>query len=297
MVDGKQVQGLQVGEREPLPCRVYTPQSSIVRPFTMVREMCRDVVSGRGLAWRLAVRDIKAQYRQAFLGLLWALILPLANTAAWVFLNLSGIVSVAETDIPYPLFVFTGTMLWSIFMDALNAPLSQAIAAKPMLAKIDFPRESLIVSGILQTLFNSGIKVVLLVMTLFLFGIRPDWHLVLLPAGVLSLILAGTVFGLLVTPVGLLYTDVGKGLPLIMQFAMFVTPVVFPMPAAGPAASIFQYNPLTPLLLSTRQWLVGLPAGEVVSFVLINLSLLLVLAIIGLVFRLAMPILIERMGS
>ena len=59
---------------------VYTPDSSLSHPLVMAREMFRDLFASRELAWRLAVRDIRAQYRQAFLGIFWAFILPLANT-------------------------------------------------------------------------------------------------------------------------------------------------------------------------------------------------------------------------
>ena len=55
---------------------VYTPESSLAHPLKMVRDMWADIFSGRGLALRLAIRDIKAQYRQTFLGILWALIDP-----------------------------------------------------------------------------------------------------------------------------------------------------------------------------------------------------------------------------
>jgi lipopolysaccharide transport system permease protein len=109
---------------------VYTPGSSLASPRKMFRDMFQDLWAGRELAWRLAVRDISAQYRQAFLGILWVFILPLANTAAWVFLSGTGIVSVRETALPYPVYVFSGSMLWAIFMDAVNAPLQQTNAAK-----------------------------------------------------------------------------------------------------------------------------------------------------------------------
>jgi len=277
--------------------RVYTPASLIVHPARILRGMWLDMVAGRGLAWQLAVRDIKAQYRQAFLGVLWALILPLANTAAWVFLNSTGIVSVGKTVLPYSVYVFTGTMLWAIFMDSLNAPLVQTNAAKSMLAKIDFPREALIMSGILQTVFNSCIKIGLLIVVLLSFGIYPDWRLILFPLSVVSLILAGTMVGLLVTPIGMLYTDVGKTIPLVMQFLMFITPVVFPMPTAGWAVKIFEYNPLSPLILTTRNWLTGFPSDYLGQFLIINLLVFLLLIVIGVIYRVTMPILIERMGS
>jgi lipopolysaccharide transport system permease protein len=282
---------------KPLPVTVYTPDSSLANPAKMLRAMFRDLLASRELAWRLAVRDINAQYRQAFLGILWAFILPLANTLTWIFLSGTGIVTVQDTALPYPVYVFTGSMLWAIFMDAVNAPLQQTNGAKAMLAKLNFPRESLVISGIYQTLFNAGIKIVLLLAVLPFIGLTPGWHLLLFPLGLISLVLVGTAIGLLLTPVGVLYSDIGKGLPLLMQFLMFLTPVVFPMPKAGIAATIYNINPLTPLILTTRNWLTGLPSEAIFGFVLVNLLALLLLAVVWVIFRLAIPILIERMSA
>ena len=236
----------------PMKTTVYTPDSSLTNPFVMVRAMFADLWAGRELAWRLTVRDISAQYRQTFLGILWALILPLANTVVWLYLNGTGIVVLQETDIPYPVYVFAGTMLWAIFMDAINAPMGQTQAARGMLAKLNFPREALLVAGVYKTLFNAAIKIGLLLCILPFFQVNPGWGLAWFPAGVASLILAGTAIGLFITPVGMLYTDVGRALPLVMQFLMYATPVVFAMPASGLAARLFTLNPLTPLILTAR---------------------------------------------
>jgi lipopolysaccharide transport system permease protein len=132
------------------------------------------------------VRDISAQYRQSLLG------------------------------IPYPVFVFTGTLLWSILIDALNAPLQQVTANKALLAKINFPREALIVSGIYQTLFNAAIKLGILLLVLPVLGVHPGWGGLLIPVGLLSLVLTGTAVGLALTPLGVLYGDIGRGIPLIL---------------------------------------------------------------------------------
>lgn len=266
-------------------------------PVRMVRDMFNDLIAGRELAWRLAVRDIQAQYRQAVLGLLWAFILPLTHTMTWIFLSGTGIVSLKETSLPYPIYVFTGTMIWAIFMDAVNAPLQQTLAAKQMLTKINFPREAIVVSGIYQTLFNAGIKIVLLLITLMIMGIYPGWTLIWFPLGIVSLILAGTVLGLLLTPVGVLYTDIGKSLPLLMQFLMYLTPVVFSIPDSGWAAKIYTINPLTPLIVTTRNWLIGLSAYKSDHFMLINLMIIVSLMVVWIIYRTAMPILIERMSA
>jgi len=276
---------------------VYTPESLLASPIKLVREMFRDLVASRELAWRLTVRDLSAQYRQTFLGFLWAIILPLANTLVWIFLSRSGVVNVSETALPYPVYVFTGTMLWAILMDAMNAPLQMVNASKSMLAKIKFPREALLVAGIYQTLVNALIKITLLLIALVAMGIHPGWGLLLSPLGIISLILVGTVIGLALTPVGLLYTDVGKAVPLLMQFLMYLTPVVFAMPKAGLPATVFQLNPLTPLILTARDWLTGMAPEYQAYFVAVNLIAFILLFMFWIVFRLAMPILIERMGS
>ena len=74
---------------------VYTPDSSLRHPIRLIKDMLRDLFAGRELAWRLAVRDISAQYRQTALGILWIFILPLAHTLTWIFLSSSGIVKIS----------------------------------------------------------------------------------------------------------------------------------------------------------------------------------------------------------
>ncbi len=276
---------------------IYTSESSLANLRVMLRGMYSDLIAGRELAWRLAVRDISAQYRQTLLGFLWVLILPLANTIVWTFLSSSGVVTIADTDMPYPVYVFVGTMLWAIFMDAVNAPLQGTIASKAMLAKINFPREAIIVSGVYQTLFNGCIKIVLVLIVLAVLGINPGWSTLLIPLGVLSLMLQGTALGLLITPIGLLYNDVGKALPLLMQFLMYVTPVVFAMPKDGIAATLFLINPITPVILTARDWMTGQSPEMMGYFLAVNLVAFLLMLFVWIIYRLAMPILIERMSA
>jgi len=182
-------------------------------------------------------------------------------------------------------------------MDALNAPLQVVTASKSMLAKIKFPREALVLAGVYETLANALIKVILLFGVLVWMGVTSQLSWLLVPLGILSLTLAGTVIGLILTPFGLLYNDVSKAIPLLMQFAMYLTPVVFAMPKDGPSATVFQLNPLTPLILTVRDWLTGLSPEHVVYFAVVNAVSIGLLFIFWGVFRLAMPILIERMGN
>ncbi len=281
----------------PLPIRVYTPASPLAQPGQLWNEMVADLWAGRELAWRLAVRDISAQYRQSALGVLWALIIPLANTAVWLFLTGSKVVQVAATPVPYPVFVFTGTLLWSILIDALNAPLQQVNANKALLAKINFPREALIVSGVYQALFNAAIKLGILLLVLPFLDVHPGWGGLLIPVGLLSLVLTGTAVGLAMTPLGVLYGDIGRGIPLVTQFLMYLSPVVFPLASTGWTAALMRFNPLTPLILNARAWFTGQPAMLLGEWGFAVGGSVLLLLLVWMVYRLAMPILIERMSA
>ncbi|MBL7950725.1 MAG: ABC transporter permease [Flavobacteriales bacterium] len=259
--------------------------------------MWQDLYASKELSWRLARRDISAQYRGTILGYLWAFILPLANTLTWVFLQGAGIVKVADTGMPYAVYVLTGTMLWQMFIEALQSPLQQVTAARSMLAKLNFPREALIVSGMIKWGFNAIVKVVVLVPVIMLLGVRPNESILLLPFAMAAILVVGTAIGLLLAPVGLLYTDIGRSIPILAQFAMFITPVVFAMPQGGLWARLFQWNFMTPLLLQGRAWLTGSWGPMALEFLVVLAVFSLLLFLGWAIYRLAMPILIERMSS
>jgi lipopolysaccharide transport system permease protein len=277
--------------------RVYTPDSNIRRPAVMIGDLFRDIRKGNDLAKRLTIRDIRALYRQSVLGILWAFILPLANTLVWVFLNGSGIVSMGETAIPYPIYVFSGTMIWAIFMESMQAPIEKTTQNKSIIAKVNFPREALIVAGIYQGLFNAGVKALILVVALALMGYFGGWQLLLFPLGVLALVLGGTAIGLLLTPLGMLYTDISKGIPLVMQFLMYTTPVVYAIPDEGLTADLIRYNPITPLIMTTRDWLTGMSTHFAEPFIFVSAFIVVFLVLMLVAYRLAMPILVERMNA
>jgi len=276
---------------------IYTPDSAMGSPTKMVRGLLRDVSRSWHLAWRLAKRDISAQYRQSFLGYLWAFIMPIANTAVWIMLNRSGVVRIADTAIPYPVYVFTGTMIWQMLVEAVQSPLQQVTMSRSFLTKLNFPREALIVAGLLKQAFSLIVKFLILVPAIILLGVTPDWHLLIAPLALLVTVLTGSAVGLLISPIGMLYNDVGRVIPLLAQFFMYITPVVFAVPSSGLMAQVFRWNPATPLVLTSRAWLTGTETPAFVPFLVVAGLAFILLFIGGLLYRLALPILIERLSA
>ena len=276
---------------------VYVPGSPLREPGKLLRSMFSDLLASRELAWRLFVRDLSAQYRQSLFGYVWAFLPPLATTAVFAFLNSQSILDVGSTPIPYPAFVMIGTLLWQTFIDALNSPLRSMTNAKSMLAKINFPREALILGGIADVLFNVLVRATLLVPTFMIYDLPVGRSLLLAPVGILALLLLGLAIGTVLTPVGLLYGDVGRGIALVSSFWMLLTPVVYPPPTSGIGSALATWNPVSPVLLTSRQWLISQPVTNLGTFTLATIVSALVLVVGWLLVRLALPHIIERIGN
>ena len=105
-----------------LPLVVYETTSQIRTPGLLLRSMWQDVKASRELSWRLFVRDLSAQYRQSLLGVFWAFVPPIITSVIFIVLQSRNIVNFGETDIPYPVYVLVGTILWQLFTESLNAP-------------------------------------------------------------------------------------------------------------------------------------------------------------------------------
>ena len=276
-----------------LETRIYQKESNR-SPGLLLKESLHDIYRSRFLARQLAERDIKAQYRQSYLGIIWVFITPLATAAVWVFLNLSGTIRVTETGIPYPVFAFSGTLLWSIVIAAINSPSQSTNGARGLLNKINFPKEALIISGIYKLLFNSSVKILLLLLFVFLFGIGFHWSLLLLPFVVLGAILFGTTLGLFLTPIGMLYKDVGKVTTMGFNFLMYITPVVYAIPEEGLMGRTMEWNPFTPVVVTARDLLVG-SQPEHLTYYLVIMTACVPLFLMALVsYRISIPIIVER---
>ncbi|NJO41931.1 MAG: ABC transporter permease [Cyanobacteria bacterium CRU_2_1] len=280
-----------------LPEVLYTPESRLRHPIQLFREMGRDFLASRDLAWRLMVRDISSQYRQSLLGIFWAFAPPIVSAIGLTLANNAQIVNIGETSIPYPAYVMFSMSLWQTYVEALNGPVQAVSAAKPMLAKINFPREALVLARLGQVFFNFGIKLILIVGLFLFFQIPVTPSVLLAPVALLHLIALGTAIGLWLTPISALYEDVTKGLTLVIGAWLFFTPVIYPQPTEGLFATLVRLNPVTPLLVTTRdlatQGIIADPQGFWIASGIAIIGLL-----VGwLVYRVTMPFVIERMSA
>lgn len=276
---------------------VYTPESMLRHPIQLFKQMGRDLLASRELAWRLMVRDISAQYRQSFLGIAWAFLPPIVMAAGFTLANDANVINVGATDLPYPAYVMFSTALWQTFVEALNGPVQAVTVAKPMLARVNFPREAIILAKLGEVFFNFAIKLLLIVALFLWFRITVSWTVILAPVALIHLIMLGTFIGILLAPLGVLYQDVSKGLSMVTGFWLFLTPVVYPLPSGGTFGSLVKLNPVTPLLVTVRELATTGVVSDAYRFWVVSIITLVGLLITWVTFRIAMPYVIERVSS
>lgn len=258
--------------------------------------MLGDIAASRELAWRLLVRNFSARYRRTMLGYLWACLPPILMTAVFVFLHKSGYFTVGRTPVPYVVFLFSSVILWQVFSDAISMPLQVVQQSHSLLTKVNFPREALVLAGIGEVLFGFAIRFALMLCVLLWYDVGVSWSMIWIPCGVLVLIGLGVGLGLILTPLGILYHDIAQALPFAVYVWMFLTPVLYPVPQSWSSLAIV-LNPVAAVLDTTRSWLLSSPPEHPGAFlVAVGISIATLLA--GwLLYRLALPILLERIGS
>ena len=276
---------------------VYSPVSPLADPRQLWRDMLRDISCSKELAWRLFVRNISSRYRQTMLGYLWAFLPPIMTSVVFVYLQQAGYFTVGTTHVPYVVFVLSGVILWQVFTDALNAPLRMVQQSFSILTKVNFPREALIFAGMGEVLFGFLIRALLMSVVLIWFGVPLTWSVVVVPVGVIALIALGLAIGLMLTPIALLYQDIGQALPFVFYLWMFLTPVIYPAPEQGPGSLSMILNPVSPVLDTTRAWLLSASPQYTEGFFLVSSLAIGGLLAGWLVYRLALPILIERVST
>ena len=276
---------------------VYTPESQMKTPWTLAVSIWRDIWGSRELSWRLFSRDLSAQYRQSILGAFWAFVTPLVTSLIFIVLQSRNVVNLGEVGIPYPVYVVVGTIVWQVFVESVNAPLKAVTAAKPMLSKINFPREALIVAALYMVLYGLVIKLTVLAGVLLLFGtpLTPTALLALAP--MLMLVLFGMCVGLLLTPTGMLYTDVAAALPVVTQLLFFVTPVVYMPPKTFPFSLIAVLNPVSPLLMAARDLMTRGSVSNPELLALVSVATVVGMGVALVVYRISVPIFIERTSA
>ncbi|MHB9155124.1 MAG: ABC transporter permease [Endomicrobiales bacterium] len=213
--------------------------------------MFKELYKYRDLLYMLTLRDIKIRYKQAVMGFMWAIFMPVMAVAAGVLvqeaiamvsgkpLETKGIVSISVKVLP-----------WTFFTNSIRFAMQSLVGNMGLVTKVYFPREVLPLSSILACMFDFIIGVFTLTALLAFAGVGASIYLALVPFLLLLLLLFTTGIGLLLASANLFFRDVRYVVEIILMFGIFFTPVFFKASTFGKWQTLFLLNPVGSILES-----------------------------------------------
>jgi len=264
----------------PHPDSQTTHTSSIeIRPSKGLFDLELDAVwSYRELLIVLVYRDIQVLYKQAALGIAWAIIQPVF--AVIVFSVIFGRFAQMPSDgIPYPVFAFAAVLPWTYFAEAVRRGGTGLVSDSDLVRKVYFPRLIIPLAGVIAPLLDFLIAFVILLGVMIWFGVMPSWRLLAVPPLLAIAALLALAIGLWLGPINVRFRDVKHTLTFMLQVWMYATPIVYPL-SIIPAEWrwLYSLNPMVGVIEGFR-WAVfgqGNPNLVAVGISLVVIGLLLI---------------------
>jgi lipopolysaccharide transport system permease protein len=213
----------------------------------------------RELLYFLTWRDVKVRYKQAVLGIAWAVIQPLATMV--IFTVFFGKLAKMPSDgIPYPIFSYAALLPWMFFLNAVTNSSNSLIGSANLITKVYFPRLIIPGAAVVAALVDLGIASGVFVGLFGYYRYSLTWNVLLFPVLVVLTVLLALGVGLWTSALNVKYRDVRYALPFVLQLWMFATPVIYPsslMPERW--RWVLAVNPLTGIIEGFRASLLGRP--------------------------------------
>jgi lipopolysaccharide transport system permease protein len=231
----------------------------------------------RELAAFLALRELKARYKQAVLGAGWAVLQPLAGVVVFTIV-FRRFAKVPSDGIPYPVFALAGLTVWSYASGSVTKATQILVSNAPLVTKVYFPRLLAPVAAVLPGLLDLLLSLLVLAVFVVAYGVHPTWALATLPLWLLLLVVTVLGIGLWLGTLNVSYRDINQAITLLVQLWMFITPVAYPssvVPARWRA--LYFANPMAGIVEGSRWALVGTPWAGNDVFISIGAAILLLL--------------------
>ena len=211
----------------------------------------------RELLYFLTWRDVIVRYKQAAVGVAWAVLQPLLTMV--VFTVIFGRFAKMPSDnLPYPIFAFTALLPWNYFAQAIGRSGTSLVSNANLVSKVYFPRLVIPISGAIAPLVDFVISFVILLGMMAWYGIAPTWGVLALPLFTLLAVVTAVAVSLYLAALNVKYRDVGHAIPFLVQFWMYASPVVYSVSIIPEKwRLLYSLNPMVGVIEGFRWALLG----------------------------------------
>jgi lipopolysaccharide transport system permease protein len=202
-----------------------------IKPVNKISLNLKEVWEYKELFYFFTWRDVKVKYKQTVLGFAWAVLQPTLMMLVFTFLFGKAIGAQSNISLPYPVFVYTGLMLWGIFSGGLQAAGNSMVSNANIIKKIYFPRLIIPMSSILVSVFDFLMTLLPFAALLLYYRVPVDWlrFIMFFPLSFLIILLTTLGLGCFLAALNVKYRDFRYVLPFMIQFLMFASPVIYPV--------------------------------------------------------------------
>ena len=212
-------------------------------------KMIQEIFKYRDLLMMLALRDIRIRYKQAAMGFMWAIFMPIVAVCAGILIKKAiSVVSGKPMDMAGVVSISVKVLPWTFFVSALRFSVQSLVGNSSLITKIYFPRAVLPLSATLACLVDFCIAVTVLSLLLIFFNVGVSVYLFWLPLLMIFLILFTTGLGLLLSSANLFFRDIKYIVEIILTFGIFFTPVFYEASSFGEWHNYLLLNPVGSLL-------------------------------------------------
>jgi lipopolysaccharide transport system permease protein len=191
------------------------------------------------------IRRVKVRYKQASVGIGWAVLQPML--AAAIFAVFFGHLAKVPSDgVPYLLFALAGTVVWAYFSSAASLAMESLVIDQGLLKKVYFPREILPLSAVIAGLLDLAAGTLTLIVVAGFYGIGPAISWIALPIPMLIVVATCAAFSLCASAINTYYRDARHAMPFILQLILYLSPVLYPL-SLVPEEWRLPYSILNPL--------------------------------------------------
>ena len=273
----------------------YEPDNSLKKGYLSIfSEIFDELKKNRWLTYQLFKRDFFAIYKQSFIGVLWALIIPLVSVGTFITLNRSGIFTIGDINVPYPIYAILGMAFWQLFSTGLVAASNSLVKAGSMIVKINFSKKALVIASTGQSLISFLIQFVLVGILFASYRITPSIAILWVPLIIIPIMLLTLGLGFILSLLNGVMRDIGNMLSMLMTFLMFLTPILYAKPTTGILARITEYNPLYYLVSAPRDLVLMGTVPELKGFLIASIISLIIFLICLIAFHLTETRIAER---
>jgi ABC-type polysaccharide/polyol phosphate export permease len=223
---------------------------------TRRRVRLRDIWTSLPVGWMLGQRDIKIKYKQSALGPLWLVLQPLGMLAA-ITLAFSKVTSVDTGDVPYVVFALVGLAVWTYVQMAITVAPQVLPSNFQVVRRSPCPRLAFVTGTLISVVPPLAVVLVASVAAAVISG-SLGVEALAMPVLIVWLVVLMWGFTLLVTALGGRFRDAVALAPVVVQAGIFLTPVGYPLEAAGSFAKVLAFNPASGVIESWRWSLLGI---------------------------------------